>query len=317
MSHCRIRVSIVIAAWAAGALLSAAAGAAAAASPHQGPLESSLRRGRDALEQSKFGEAQDAFAAAIRLDPKSADAYHGAGLAAYSAGDYKAAIERLEKAVSLYDPPSRAAIHNLAAARLKTNPMRAAKLAKDYLSRPESPRDETLHNLLGRALFYGADVQARDNAAWAAARKFYFDYNTMLESSRTDGKKRWGAEWVPAQVATAKWSQIETRVATVERLAADVGRAAAKTKRAHNDAYEVRTDMRLHSNAEKRNAARRFNQAAKSEIALRHQLQAAESQLSQAEKPPLPEVFRMQPMDPPADVSARAAAGIRPRPEPK
>ena len=260
-------------------------------------LAAHLRHGRAALELSKWPAAIEAFRAAMRVDPKCADAYHGAGIAAYSGGNVKAAVEHLEKAYSLYDPPTRAAAFNLAAAHLKTNPMRTAKLAKEYLSRPDAEEDEQFHNLMGRALFYAAGPQARQNPLWQECKKVYLEYNATLAERRGGGRKRWGSEWVPAKVADGRWSQLESRVQAVERLRVEMTRAEARVKKAHNDRYEMATDMRLYSSREKREINRRYADAWKSEKSTRARLDSAEAHLSQTEKPPLPEAYRMRPMD--------------------
>jgi hypothetical protein len=263
------------------------------------------------LAQGKARAALVEFADAARLDRNCADAFHGSGLAYALLGDSKLSIERLEKAVSLYEPPNRAAVFNLAAAHLKNNPMRAAKVARDYLARPDSPNDEQMHNLMGAAL-WRVDSQGRQNRAFTDAENFYFAYNARLETARTDERKRWGSEWVSASEATRKWTDYKGRRQTVERLRIEHGRAAKAGKDAHNKVYEQATALKLHSDMEKKRVRQNYEMAVKRVDAVRQQLQKAEQEFAYAEKPPLPLVVPFVPMEP---VAARpgAAADTGPR----
>ena len=265
--------------------------------PPKGTAQYHVHRGRELLAQGKARASIEEFGDAARLDKDCADAFHGIGLAYAHLGDQKLAIERLEKAVSLYDPPNRAAVYNLAAAHLKNNPMRAAKLAKDYLARPDAANDEQIHNLLGAAL-WRVDAQGRQNRAFTDAESFYFAYNARLETGRPDERKRWGTEWVSAPDAARKWNDYKAKRQNVERLNLLHGRAAKAAKDAYNKVYEYASDLKLHSEMEKKRVRENYSRAVKQVDTLRQQVLKAEQEFAYAEKPPLPQVIPFIPMDP-------------------
>jgi hypothetical protein len=283
---------------------------AAPPEPPKGTAQWHVHRGRELLTQGKARASIEEFGDAARLDKDCADAFHGIGLAYAQLGDTKLSIERLEKAVSLYDPPNRAAVYNLAAAHLKNNPMRAAKLARDYLSRPDSQNDEEMHNLMGAAL-WRVDAQGRQNRAFTEAENFYFAYNARLETGRPDERKRWGTEWVSAPEAARKWNDYKGKRQNVERLRLLHGRAAKAAKDAHNKVYEYASDLKLHSEMEKKRVRQNYERAVKQVDDLRQKVLKAEQEFAYAEKPPLPQVVPLVPMDPVAAAPAAEATNRR------
>ena len=266
--------------------------------PPEGTAAWHVHKGRELLALAKYPAALEQFNAALKKDRNSADAWHGAGLANQNMGDRNAALERLEKAATLYDPPSRAAVYNCAVANLRENPMRAAKMVKEFLSREGAAPDEQMHTLMGRALF-SVNRQGRLNKVWVEAQEFYFAYNEQLEATRTDGRKRWGGEWVTGRDATAKWDRYRSRQQAVETLRTAVDRATKAKKDAWDKLYDQRTGMRLIGDKEQREGQQRYEHAAKQEITLRQQLKTAETEFNSAEKPPFPQLVKFVPMDPP------------------
>jgi tetratricopeptide (TPR) repeat protein len=274
----------------------AAQAPAPAPPPPEGTAAWHVYKGKELLAQNKSQPAMDQFAAAMNLDRNNPDAWHGAGLCLQNMGDRNAALERLEKANSLYNPPNRAAVFNVAVANLRDNPMRSAKLVKDYLAREDAAPDEKLHDLLGRAVF-AVNRQGQKHLAYKEAEKFYYEYNEKLESGRTDGRRRWGEAWVPASEAAQKWNRFRSRRENVDRLRVEVDHATKRKEVAWGKLYDQRTGMRLYTNKEKKEVRERYEEAAKAEIAIRQQLQAAEKEYTSVEKPPLPQVVRPVPID--------------------
>ena len=74
-----------------------------AALAQRGPVDAAAlaKAGAQALEERRFDEAQSAFIQASRLDPKSADACLGAGIASFLLGQYAEAEQWLERALAL------------------------------------------------------------------------------------------------------------------------------------------------------------------------------------------------------------------------
>jgi len=271
--------------------------AAAPAVPPEGTTERFVYDGRALLAQGKFQQGLDLFNQALKQERNNADAWHGSGLCYQGLGNRDVAVERLEKAVTLYDPPSRAAVYNCAAANLRDNPMRAAKLVKDYLARDPGGQDEAMHTLLGRAMF-GANRQARQNKYYAEVQEFYFGYMEKVNATRTDGRKRWGGEWVPGPVATERWNRYRGLWQNVEKLRVVVDHDTKAKTDAWDRFNDLRNAFRLKGEVELKQAKDRYEAAAKQEIASRQQLKAAEAEFNSAEKPPFPQIVKPIPMDP-------------------
>ena len=282
---------------------------ARAALPPEGTADRHVYDGRQLLALGKYPLALEPFNAAMKKDRNHPDAWHGTALCHQGMGDRNAALERLEKAVTLYAPPSRAAVFNCAAANLRENPTRAAKMIRDYLDRPDADPDapdEPMHALMGKALF-SVNRQGRQNKVWVEAQEFYFAYNQRLESARRDGRGRWGGEWVPARDAAEKWDRYRSRQQNVESLRTSVDRATKAKKDAWDKLRDQQAGMRLISDREQREGRQRYEQAAKQEITLRNQLRTAEVEFNSAEKPPFPQVIKMVPMDEPYRSPGHAA----------
>ena len=294
----------------AAAPAAAAAAAKPAAAPAPAPEGTAawfVHKGKQLLTQGKYPAALEQFNAAIKKDRNAADAWHGSALCFQNMGDRDSALSRLEKAVTLYSPPNRSAVYNCAVANLRENPMRAAKMIKEYLSRDGAELDEQMHTLMGKALF-AVNRQGRLNPVWQEAEEFYFAFNEQLNSARTDGRKRWGGEWVPGHDATEKWNRYRSRQQNVESLRLAVDRATKAKKDAWDTLYDPRTGMRLISDREQRMANERYEHAAKQEVAVRQQQKAAETEFNSTEKPPYPQLVRFVTMDAGAPAPPTASA---------
>jgi hypothetical protein len=290
------RTSIPLAAWVVVLANMARGGIALAQAPTvlappvaTTPAQTLIDRGVTALRSADYDAADSAFKQALSIEPKNTHALHGRGLVALMKnrpGDAIALIEdALRKAPT--DLPQRSLIFNLAAVQLKPNPMRAAKLIKDYLSNPAVMLDEDMANALGAALNL-ADDSARNNAFYNEVRDFYLKYDQRLAAARNDGKQRWGTQWLPASQAAAKWALYRQRAESLADLRTRVGHATVAKDKAYENMRFMQRDMRLYSTAEKRAAEDRYRAAAKTEIALRKQLAKAENQMENTETPPLP-----------------------------
>jgi hypothetical protein len=166
----------------------------------------------------------------------------------------------------------------------------------EYLANEAAPPDEPLHNLMGKALF-SVNRQGQKNRVFGEVEAFYYAYNGRLESGRTDGRLRWGSEWVPARDANEKWSRYKTRKQNAERLRNEVAQATKRKEDAWSKVYDMRTGMRLYTDQEKVTTNKRYEEAAKNEIAIRQQLKTAETEFNSTEKPPMPQLIKTVPMD--------------------
>jgi hypothetical protein len=241
------------------------------------------------LLAGEHDSADAEFKAALKTEPKSVRAYHGRGLVALLKSRPGDAAAMMETALKNCQPglPPRSLIYNLAAAHLKTNAMRSAKLIKDYLSHPSAGLDEQMANALGAALNV-ADDSARNHFFYNEIRDFYLKYDQKLAIARGDGRQRWGTEWLPASQAASKWAVYRQRAEGLAALRTQVGRATLDKQRAYDNLRFMQRGMRLHSTAEKREANDKYEDSARHEISLRQQLSRAEAQMSATEAPPLP-----------------------------
>ena len=68
---------------------------------------------------------------------------------------------------------------------------------------------------------------ARIPTFFVDARKFYMDYDQRLNTARTDGKRRWGTEWIESDKAQEKWQKVMAYSDEVSRLNHQVDRLDA------------------------------------------------------------------------------------------
>lgn len=256
------------------------------ATPPASPLEAAMRRGKQLMAEERYEEALEAFQEAAKIDAKASRVLHAVGLAYYHIGREKEAIAHLEKALAATGGQDRRVVFNLATANLKDeNPMRAVKVIRDYLSRPKSPPDEILHQLLGTALTKYEDKSA---TYYLDCRKFFFAYQQKLESKRKDGKRLWGTEWIPASAAQSRWQEYQKWADAAEELRREVGRAEVMKERAKDSYNDIVHGFALRSNAEKQAAADKLEAAVKKERDLRKRHREAQAALGRTEKPPFP-----------------------------
>jgi Tfp pilus assembly protein PilF len=177
--------------------------AAASAQRAKASLEPLLQQGADALAAGQYQPAREAFLDAIAIDPRNVKAHHGLALCLVAGKEVAKADQILDKAISFTPTPDRALVLNAVACNLACRfNMRAAKLAKDYLSAHPKEQDEAMVNALGTALM-AATAAERKNRFFSDCTSFYSIANQRLESGRP-GYKRFGAEWLAAEQADAK-----------------------------------------------------------------------------------------------------------------
>jgi hypothetical protein len=151
-----------------------------------------------------------------------------------SDGKVKDALELLEK-IQASDQDNRASLVELTRAlEQDKNPIRAGNFLTEYLTRHRN--DEELQNALGDALLLVEP--AKWNAAYDALERFYSQYDEELNHTRTDGTRRWGAQWIEGPDAEKNWSRF--RQAKREFLAAQS--AWRKAQKSVDDLTQQRAD---------------------------------------------------------------------------
>jgi tetratricopeptide (TPR) repeat protein len=178
----------------------------------------------DALAAQQYPAARAAFQDAIGIDPRNVKAHHGLALCLVAQKEVAKASAMLDKALTLTNTPDRALVLNAMACQMAIrNHMRAAKLAKDYLTAHPKEVDEPMVNALGTALS-SATATERKNRFFSDCTAFYMIANQRLESARP-GYKRFGADWLTASQADAKTKALAAQQKKLDNLSNAVATA--------------------------------------------------------------------------------------------
>src|SRR4051812_15709236 len=180
-------------------------------------LEPLLQQGTDALAAGQYQPARAAFLDAIAIDPRNVKAHHGLALCMVAQKEVAKAQATLDKALTLTQTPDRALVLNAIACNMATHMhMRAAKLAKDYLTAHPKEPDEPMLNALGTALS-AATAAERKNRFFTDCTSFYMIANQRLEAARP-GYKRFGSQWFTAEQADAKTKALAAQQKKLDAL---------------------------------------------------------------------------------------------------
>jgi hypothetical protein len=187
-------------------------------------LEPLLQQGADALAAGQYPAARAAFQDAIVIDPRNVKAHHGLALCLVGHKEVARAAATLDKALMFASTPDRALVINAMACQMAVrNHMRAAKLARDYLTAHPRELDEPMVNALGTALS-AATASERKNRFFSDCTAFYMIANQRLENARP-GYKRFGCEWLSASQADAKTRALAAQQKKLDALSDAVATA--------------------------------------------------------------------------------------------
>ena len=203
-----------------------------------------VERGNTALAGGDYKAARDAFTDALLLDRHNAGAAQGLGYAylQLTPPNYAKARDALEIAYLGLQPPPRSLACDLSLALAQThNPMRAAKVLKEYLTAHPTPLDEPALNAMAAAL-YQADEPVRHNSFYAQVALFYNDYSSKLEATRP-GEKRWGTSWLPSNQADKKLQTYLDKRSKIEELTRRMANDQGAYNSAAQDANVERSSM--------------------------------------------------------------------------
>src|SRR5258706_1131089 len=161
-----------------------ATGAGTSAQRAKASLEPLLQQGMDALAAGQYQPAREAFLDAIAIDVRNVKAHHGLALCMVAQKEVAKAQSTLDKALTMTTTPDRALVLNAIACNMATQMhMRAAKLAKDYLTAHPKDQDEPMVNALGTALS-AATAAERKNRFFSECTSFYMIANQRPDSPR-------------------------------------------------------------------------------------------------------------------------------------
>jgi len=203
-----------------------------------------LQQGADALAAGQIPAAREAFLDALAIDTRNVRALHGAGICALMTKDMGHARDAFERALTATQTPDRALVLNAAAFNLAMrNNMRAAKLARDYLTAHPKELDEPVLNALGTALTRASAVE-RKNRFFLEFASFYELANKRLEAARP-GYKRFGAAWYTSSEVDAKMVAFSSQQKQIDAASDQVAIAeekliAARIELARQQALAIR-----------------------------------------------------------------------------
>lgn len=265
------------------------------------PADERVKAGTEALDAGKLDEAKQAFAAALKADPKDPRAQHGMALVCLANREIGRACQLMDQVLAQTPKPDRAVVLNAIAAHMAAkNRARACKLARDYLTANPKALDEPMVNALGGALA-GASPTERKNRLFTESVAFYEIANKRLEAARP-GYKRFGMEWHPAAEADTKLSTFAKNQKALDHLATAIDLAEQRVSDVEREiARQLFLVDRKDSAAPRRLAAARADlPKARAEVAAAQQNydDFAASML----RPPFPkevEAVAMSQLDPP------------------
>ena len=262
------------------------------------PTADRLLQARALAARGEREEAHQVYESILKTEPRNENALRGKAILHVEDQEWTKAAAALEKVVALR-PKDRPATLNLAAAYLKQEPpnaMRAAKLMMDYLSGASGPPDEIMANALGTALSK-ADEQARKAFFYPQCREFYRNYDRKLEAKRTDGKKRWGAEWIAAGLADEKWLRLKARTEAVDSAYREWAERSVETRKSKEALAQLQISLELIPPARMRAARQRVASAERAESQATTRLNRARSELASTEAPPMMDAIHVARME--------------------
>ena len=270
-------------------------------------VEVLVSQGVDALALGDIKASRDLLVDAIQLDPRHRVALESVGYCYLKLDDIPRATRSMEAAIAGSTTQSKALTMNLAYALLRSrNPMRGAKMIKDYLAANSTTLDEEALNAYAICLGQSTE-ESRLNRFWTECVTFYDQYNAKLEATKP-GQKRWGIQWV----SQAEWSttesknkviqsQMENKWRDVQAATADFNRA----KKAYADAYNANRFRKNNGPT-----AASLEPQVRSTKARAESLQAEYDTLSaKLIRPTLPKLFEPVQLDPSTLVVASAGTG--------
>jgi tetratricopeptide (TPR) repeat protein len=177
-------------------------------------------QGADALSLGDYKAARDCFVDVLQVDPRNRKSLEGLGYCYIKLDDLQRAMRSLEGALAIPEPPSRSLAMNLAMSLVRTrNPMRGAKILRDYMAAHPEPLDEEMINAFAICLGQASD-EARVNRFFEECVKFFDQQNAKLEKTKS-GQKRWGVEWIDP----TEWAKKDKHNKSIQRQLDDKWRS--------------------------------------------------------------------------------------------
>jgi hypothetical protein len=258
-----------------------------------------MERGLAALSAQQYNDALTAFRAVSTETPLMPHGYHGMGVALFGLNQRPKAREMMEMALTrARGTPTRGLVWNFAIIHYKDEPMRAARVLRDYLGRPNAKDDEELLSLLGGTLFRTV-LPDRMTQFYTETRAFYLEKEKALALSKGDGRRRWGTEWVSSSDADRLWKTLIDNGAEAIKARNASASAMNLRQKAWDRLVDIRTSMALIGTAERRAASLAYDQADANARQARLYLDKVEEKLRETQLPSFPEKPELMAVDVP------------------
>jgi tetratricopeptide (TPR) repeat protein len=209
-----------------------------------------VEQGNDALASGDYAAARDAFNDALTIQPTSAPASRGLGIAWLRLGFGQRAVKPLEIGLGTATP-DRDMVINLASANVAArNPMRAVKYIKAYLEAHLTPLDESMIDALAISLSQ-AEPSTTKSSLFIQAAQLYSKQSEALEANRP-GEKRWGTKWMPEEQVDSLMKDRQTAQANADKVAGQLNQIASDLAAAQKEKSQMAYGLgnRLYSTAE-------------------------------------------------------------------
>jgi tetratricopeptide (TPR) repeat protein len=258
--------------------------------PTQESIDLAILQAHNLIAAAQYDDAVKLLDPLFKFAPNNPRLNLALGYCLLKLGKPKAAIPKLEIAYAA-EPPVRTLVLALASALQTENPMRAARILKDYLADTAHPIDEELQNALGSVLNQAADdPKINREFFFDECRRFYMAYEDRLNEHRAAGKprvqKHWGAQWIDAADAEEKWKKViaaEKRASETSRNAELATRTTAKAK---DNLQIMHNGFGLYSTRDRRRAADDYKAAVATEERAHAAFEKAQEALDKTDKPP-------------------------------
>lgn len=255
------------------------------------PRKSSEEINRAILEShnliaaAQFEDARKLLEPILKSDPYNPRLNLALGYSLLKLGNAKAALPKLERAYAA-EPPVRTLVLTLASALQTENPMRGARILKEYMESKPQP-DEELQNALGSILDHAAgDPKVNKENFYEECRAFYLAYDKRLVERHAHGEGHWGTQWIAADAADEKWKTLISREKTYVERRRTAELSTRATAAAKDQLQVVHNGFGLYSDRDRKKAADNYKAAVADEKRAYAALAKAEAALEKTEKPP-------------------------------
>jgi tetratricopeptide (TPR) repeat protein len=256
------------------------------AAPTTEPVEHVVTRAYEMISAGQYDDARKILEPASRTSPTNARVSLGLGYSLLKLGRVKESLPQLEKAHAA-TPNDRTLMLALASALQDENPMRAARILKEYMSNASHPVDEELQNDLGSVLNRGgASTKVNKESFYEECRAFYMQYDQRLNEAHGGGQRHWGTQWVDSKEAQKKWDALVTHEKEYKSASKNAELATKAKDKAKDHLEELYNGFGLHSTAEYKQGKADYDASVAHEKTAYTELHKAETAMHHSEQPP-------------------------------